>query len=333
MQAPNFWRGPGPSVASLLLSPAAHIYGLLGRIRNNFSVPWRASVPVICIGNLVAGGAGKTPVVLKLIDMLTQRGIKPHALSRGYGGTLTGPMQVDPSRHNYRETGDEPLLLAKHAPTWIAKDRVLGAQAATEAATDAEAIIMDDGFQNPALAKDLSLVVVDGNYGFGNGHLIPAGPLRESIKDGLRRAHAVVLIGADSAGVEDSIRQHGRDDLPVLRATIKPGPEADALKRQTVHAFAGIGEPEKFFRTLEDLGCTVVARTPFADHHPYSAAEIEALKTDARQQNAVLVTTEKDAVRVPENVRDGIKVLTITLEWDDEAGVNKLLDQLEFDGR
>ena len=212
MQAPNFWRGPGPSVASLLLSPAAHIYGLLGRIRNNFSVPWRASVPVICIGNLVAGGAGKTPVVLKLIDMLKQRGIKPHALSRGYGGTLTGPMQVDPSRHNYRETGDEPLLLAKHAPTWIAKDRVLGAQAATEAATDAEAIIMDDGFQNPALAKDLSLVVVDGNYGFGNGHLIPAGPLRESIKDGLRRAHAVVLIGADSAGVEDSIRQHGRDD-------------------------------------------------------------------------------------------------------------------------
>ncbi|MBT7769360.1 MAG: tetraacyldisaccharide 4'-kinase, partial [Rhodospirillales bacterium] len=169
MQAPNFWRGPGPSVASLLLSPAAHIYGLLGRIRNNFSVPWRASVPVICIGNLVAGGAGKTPVVLKLIDMLKQRGIKPHALSRGYGGTLTGPMQVDPSRHNYRETGDEPLLLAKHAPTWIAKDRVLGAQAATEAATDAEAIIMDDGFQNPALAKDLSLVVVDGNYGFGNG--------------------------------------------------------------------------------------------------------------------------------------------------------------------
>jgi tetraacyldisaccharide 4'-kinase len=329
MQAPKFWRGPGMSAAALLLSPAAHIYGLLGRIRNNFSVPWRASVPVICVGNLVAGGAGKTPVVLKLIEMLKQRGLKPHALSRGYGGSLTGPTQVDASRHTYRETGDEPLLLSKHAPTWIAKDRAEGAKAAT----GAEVIIMDDGFQNPSLAKDLSLVVVNGSYGFGNAQIIPAGPLRESISNGLRRAHAVVLIGPDSAGVEDSIRHHGRDDLPILRATINPGPEADALKGQTVHAFAGIGEPDKFFRTLENLGCTVAMRAPFADHHPYNSVEIEVLKTNASQQNAVLVTTEKDAVRLPENVQDGIKVLTITLEWEDEAGVNKLLDQLEFDGR
>ncbi|MBT7768790.1 MAG: tetraacyldisaccharide 4'-kinase, partial [Rhodospirillales bacterium] len=202
-----------------------------------------------------------------------------------------------------------------------------------KAATGAEVIIMDDGFQNPSLAKDLSLVVVNGSYGFGNAQIIPAGPLRESISNGLRRAHAVVLIGPDSAGVEDSIRHHGRDDLPILRATVKPGPEAEALKGQPVHAFAGIGEPKKFFRTLEDLGCTVATRTPYADHHPYNSAEIEALKTNANQQNAVLVTTEKDAVRLPESVRDGIKVLTITLEWDDEAGVNKLLDQLEFDGR
>jgi tetraacyldisaccharide 4'-kinase len=329
MQAPKFWRGPGLSAAALLLSPVAHFYGLAGRIRNNFSVPWRAPVPVICVGNLVAGGAGKTPVVLKLIEMLKQRGLKPHALSRGHGGTLNGPTRVDPSQHTFGETGDEPLLLAKQASTWIAKDRAEGAKSAV----DADTIIMDDGFQNPSLAKDLSLVVVDGSYGFGNGHIIPAGPLRESIGDGLKRATAIVLIGTDSAGVEDSIRRQGGEALPILRATIKPRPEAGDLKGQTVHAFAGIGAPDKFFHTLETLGCTIATRTPFADHHPYSSAEIETLKANATRQSAVLVTTEKDAVRVPENVRDGIKVLTITLEWDDEKTVKSLLDQLDLNGR
>lgn len=328
MQAPKFWRGPGPSVASLLLSPVAQFYGLAGRIRNNFTVPWRSPVPVICVGNLVAGGAGKTPVVLKFLEMLQQRGVNPHALSRGHGGMLVGPTQVNLNQHSFRDTGDEPLLLARQAPTWIAKDRAQGAKTAG----DAGAIIMDDGFQNPSLAKDLSFVVVDGGYGFGNGHMIPAGPLRESIKDGLKRAHAVVLIGTDAAGVEDSIRRQGGEALPILRATVKPGLEAETLKGKTVHAFAGIGDPEKFFGTLEDLGCTVAARTYFPDHHPYNSAEIESLKTAANQQNTVLVTTEKDAVRLPKNVREGITVLTITLEWDDEAAVETLLDQLEFNG-
>jgi tetraacyldisaccharide 4'-kinase len=328
MQAPKFWGNPKSSVASILLRPAACLYNLAATLRQKLASPWEAPIPVICVGNLVAGGAGKTPVVLKILEMLKQRGNSPHALSRGYGGNLTGPIQVDPEHHTYIETGDEPLLLASHAPTWVSIDRVQGAQAAREA----NVIVMDDGFQNPSLFKNLSLVVVDGRYGFGNGQIIPAGPLRESIKDGLGRADAIVLIGDDDTTVEKTIRHYCEKKLPILRATLLAGPDARELKGQAVFAFAGIGDPRKFFKTLEETGCTLVEQISFADHHPYSTSEINALKEAAEKKNAILITTEKDAIRLPNSTRDGIKILTIDLKWNDEAAVHTLLDQLNLNG-
>jgi tetraacyldisaccharide 4'-kinase len=328
MQAPKFWGHSSSSGASLLLLPAACLYNLAGTLRQILASPWRAPVPVICVGNLVAGGAGKTPVVLKIIQMLKKRGNSPHALTRGYGGNLVGPTQVDPEHHTFTETGDEPLLLARYAPTWVSIDRVQGAQKITEA----DVIVMDDGFQNPSLFKNISLIVVDGLYGFGNGQVIPAGPLREPIKGGLKRADAVVLIGEDSSRVEETIRHNCEKELPILRAALVARPGAHELLERPVFAFAGIGTPSKFFKTLEGLGCTLIKRISFSDHHPYSISEINELKKSANKQNAVLVTTEKDAIRLPDSTRDDIKILAIELKWSDEAAVNTMLDQLNFDG-
>ena len=328
MQPPKFWGNPNSSVISVLLRPAACLYNLAGTLRHKLASPWEAPVPIICVGNLVAGGAGKTPVVLKILEMLKQRGNSPHALSRGYGGAMAGPTQVDPEHHTYAETGDEPLLLAGYAPTWISIDRVQGVQAAT----DADVIVMDDGFQNPSLFKNLSFLVVDGRYGFGNGQVIPAGPLREPVKDGLQRANAVVLIGEDSAKVEETIRDNCEKEIPILRASFVAGPEASELQGRPVCAFAGIGNPRKFFKTLEEIDCTIIEQISFADHHPYSISEVNTLKETAEKKNTILVTTEKDAVRLPDSTRDGIKILTIDLKWNDEAAVHTLLDQLNLNG-
>ncbi len=326
MQAPKFWEKSSSSIVSLLLLPAACLYNLAVILRQKLASPWQAPVPVICVGNLVAGGAGKTPVVLKILQMLKQRGNCPHALTRGYGGTLAGPAQVDPEHHTFEETGDEPLLLAHYAPTWVSKDRVQGAQAVAEA----DVIVMDDGFQNPSLFKDLSLIVVDGRYGFGNGKIIPAGPLRETIKAGLKRADAVVLIGKDSAQAEESIRHNCEKKILILRAALVTKPEARKLLGQPILAFAGIGTPSKFFKTLEELGCTLIERIPFSDHHSYSISEINALKKRASKKNALLVTTEKDAIRLPDGTRDSIQILTIDLKWSDEVAVHTMLDQLNL---
>lgn len=324
MRTPVFWYRP-PGLAAAALAPLGALYGLAGRRRMAGAVPRRVGVPVVCVGNLVAGGAGKTPVGLAVADALLARGVAAHALTRGHGGRERGPLRVDPARHGAGDVGDEALLLAAALPCWVARDRAAGAGAAV--AGGAGAIVMDDGFQNPGLFKDLSLVVVDGAVGFGNGRLIPAGPLRERIAEGIGRADALVILGQDRAGV--AALAAGR---PVLRARLEPPADHADLRGRRVLAFAGIGRPEKFFATLESLGAVLAARVPFADHHPYRPAEVAALLERAAALDALPVTTAKDAVRLPAGLRAGpdarIRVLPVTVAWEDPARLHRLLDRL-----
>ena len=324
MRAPDFWAPGQGGAAAALLAPLGSLYALGTRLRLAMGRPWQAPVPVICIGNLVAGGTGKTPVAIALARRLMAQGLTPHLLSRGHGGRESGPLRVDIARHRAVDVGDEPMLLAAAAPTWIARDRAAGARAAV--ADGAGCILMDDGFQNPALAKDLSLIVIDGAYGFGNGRPIPAGPLRESVSAGIARADAVVLIGEDRHGVVERLTASRRHAPPILRARIVPDADSVAhLDGRSVVAFAGIARPERFFSTLESIGCRVLSRHAFADHHPFSDAEAMRMIDAADRAAAIAVTTAKDHVRLTAEVRRQISVLTITLHFDDEAGLDQLL--------
>lgn len=325
MRAPDFWWQPQGGIAAALLEPAARAYQAIAVLRAGTVRPWRAGVPVLCVGNLVVGGAGKTPVAIDVAARLAARGAVPHFLSRGYGGRLAGPVRVEPGRHTFAEVGDEPLLLADRAPTWVARDRAAGARAAV--AAGAGAIVMDDGFQNPSLAKDVSFVVVDGGRGFGNGRSLPAGPLRESLAAGLTRADAVVLMGEDKVGAAQAIAAVKRT-LPILRARAMPGPELAELAGKAVVAFAGIGDPGKFFATLRAARCDMRGEIAFADHHPYSAADLASLSKRARGTASLLVTTAKDAERLPAGAAADVRVLTIGVEWEDEAVLETCLEPM-----
>ena len=317
MRAPEFWHEP-PGLAAGLLAPAGAVWDLAARLRRAVARPYRAPVPVLCVGNLVAGGSGKTPVVLSLARLFTDRGIAVHLVTRGYGGKLTGPARVDPARHNADAVGDEALLLATVAPCWVAKDRASGIAAAVEAG--AEAILLDDGFQNPGVAKDLSLVVVDAEYGFGNGRVMPAGPLREPVAAGLARADAIVLIG--DAPIPSDLNA---TSCPVLRAAVEPV-NGEHFRNARIVAFAGIGRPEKFFAMLRSLGAQLAATHSFPDHHPYRPDEIARLRETAARGNAQLVTTAKDWMRLHPGLRAGIEVLDIEICWREPAMLHRVMD-------
>jgi tetraacyldisaccharide 4'-kinase len=316
MRAPDFWR-EDPGFLARLLSPAGAALDAAGRLRRAVVRPYRAPAPVICVGNLVAGGSGKTPVALSLAAILAERGIAAAIVTRGYGGRLAGPERVDPRAHDAAAVGDEALLAAVQGPCWVARDRAAGVRAAV--AAGAAAIILDDGFQNPHVTKDLSLVVVDAAYGFGNGRLIPGGPLRERVADGLARADAIVLIGDGEVSVPAA--------TPVLGAALEPV-DGNRFASIPVIAFAGIGRPEKFFVSLRGLGAALVAERGFPDHHPYRAAELAALRREAASAGARLVTTRKDWVRLPPGERTGIDVLDVVLHWRDPAALDALLAPL-----
>ncbi len=318
MRAPEFWRDRN-SPMGVALAPLGALYRLGGVLRTAIARPIRAPVPVVCVGNLVAGGAGKTPVALAVGAWLREQGLSVHFLSRGYGGRLRGPVRVDPRQHGARDVGDEPLLLAELAPTWVARDRAAGARAA--AAAGAGIIVMDDGFQNPGLVKDISLVVVDGGYGFGNRRLLPAGPLREPIAAGLRRAQALVLL--DGGGKSSASVTGG--GLPVLAARLIPDDEAMSFAGRRVFGFAGIGRPEKFFQTLADMGCDVVGTWAFDDHHAYTAEEIMEICEIASAADATPVTTAKDAARLDAKARPMVEAVPVHLEWGDENALERVL--------
>jgi tetraacyldisaccharide 4'-kinase len=292
----------------------------VGRLRQALSRPYCPPVPVVCIGNLVAGGAGKTPVALAVASHLLAKRIEVHIVTRGYGGLLFGPVRVDPARHDAAAVGDEALLLAAHAPCWVARERSSGVRAAV--AAGAGIVLLDDGFQNPTVVKTLSLVVIDAAYGFGNGRVIPAGPLRENLARGLARADALVLLGAQrGTNCEDRIEiSKGRAVLPAVLAPVA----GERLAGSRLLAFAGIGRPEKFFATLRGLGVVLVGARGFPDHHSFRDSEIEELLRDAERARARLVTTAKDIVRVPPERRAGIEVLEVEIRWADPSALCEL---------
>lgn len=325
MRAPAFWYRP-PGLWSGLLSPLGAIYAAATRRKLAQGPRAQAGVPVICVGNLNAGGTGKTPTVIALAQMLAARGIAAHVVTRGYGGTLTGPVQVEERRHTARETGDEALLLSAFAPTWVAEDRAAGAQAAV--AAGAQAILLDDGFQNAALAHDLSIIVVDALRGFGNGRVIPAGPLREPIAGGLSRADMVLSIGPDSAQSRFTDQWRGHLPIPHLTGALEPLPTGLPLKGMPVLAFAGIGYPEKFFATLRSLGADLRGAESLADHQPLGDALMTRLQRQARMFGAQLVTTEKDAVRLPPALRSQVLTIPVRLRIKETAPLDAALDRL-----
>ncbi len=320
MREPRFWRRGGDPWPARLLSPVGALYGAATILRRWSHRPYRAPVPVVVAGGITLGGAGKTPLALTLATLLAARG--PHFLSRGYGGSEAGPLRVDPSRHGAKDVGDEPLLLAGSAPTWVARDRAAGAKAA--AAAGAGLIILDDGFQNPFLAKDLAFLAIDGESGLGNGHVFPAGPLREPIATALRRAQAVVLIGEDRAGLAGVIA--GR--CPILPARLVAA-DPGAVAGKPVYAFAGIGRPEKFFANLEGAGAIVAGRREFPDHHPFSESELAEVLAAATALGAIPITTAKDRLRLPSGVRERVRVVEVKLVFEDPAAVEAVLARLQ----
>jgi tetraacyldisaccharide 4'-kinase len=322
MREPAFWYRPS-SPLSRLLWPLGALYGAVAAsrlVQSGFDV----GIPVFCVGNYHVGGAGKTPTTLALVQLLREMAETPVVLSRGYGGALRGPVSVDPQRHSAADVGDEPLMMAGAVPVVVAHDRVEGAALARS--RNASVILMDDGFQNPAIVKDASLIVIDGHRGLGNGRVFPAGPLRAPMPPQLARTDALIIVGAGTAadGVADAIAAQG---APVLRAHLVPDDAAVAeLAGKRVLAFAGIGDPARFFKTLRAGGIDVVVERAFADHHPFSPGEIDAVVTEADRAGLTAVTTEKDFARLGSAPgTEAIVPFAVTMQFDDPARLRKFL--------
>ena len=325
MRAPEFWNKTRPDWRAHLLRPLGALYAFGTARRLAKGSPAKLNRPVICVGNINVGGTGKTPTAIAVVEHLRSLFHEPHIVSRGYGGKVEGLTRVDSSKHTAADVGDEPLLLSAFAEVWVSQDRAAAAKAAI--AAGATAVVLDDGFQNPALCYDLSIVVVDAAKGFGNALCLPAGPLREPVEVGLARADILLSIGSQAAQ-----SQFDQTPLPFKL----PHVTAELLPLQTgmdwsdtrALAFAGIGHPEKFFESLRSLGATVVHAEPLDDHQPLTSALMTRLEADAMAQNAQLVTTEKDAVRLPDNFRRKVITLPVRLRLEDDNALFEALDRL-----
>ena len=313
MKTPSFWKNK--NLLSTLLCPFGCIYATITAQRLKFIKPRNVNVPVICIGNLTAGGTGKTPTALSIAKIIRQFGKNPYFVSRGYGGNLSGII-VDPKIHTAQQVGDEPLLLSRYAPVSINFERFLAAQKAVE--NGADIIIMDDGFQNPTLHKDISFLVFDGGFGVGNGYPLPAGPLRESLLSGIKRADAAIIIGDDQTGLRAQL-----GNIPIFEGRMKPLPLANTTTPAI--AFAGIGRPEKFYNSLRECNVNIIKTIDFPDHHSYSESELQNLVDIAWQKDAQLVTTSKDFVKIPEKMRHHFNVLEIEIEWKNQEALSQFL--------
>lgn len=325
MRAPDFWYPGGgrAGITATVLTPLGWLYGAASQWRILTATPRRTVARVVCVGNLTAGGTGKTPVCLALNDLLTADGTRTAFLTRGYGGSLSDPTCIDPSVHGFEQAGDEALLLSCGAPTYVSPTRRRGAEAASR--DGAEVIIMDDGFQNPVIKKDLSFIVIDGAAGFGNRRMIPAGPLRESIRLGMRRADAIVLVGELShARDQELIEASG---LPVFKASVNVDPRAEFDMTRPVVAFSGIGRPQKFFDTAAAKGFNIVEAVPYPDHHPFRERDLAWLDTLRRERDADLLTTSKDYVRLPADFRAKTRELPIRVLFDKPDEVTAFLSQ------
>ena len=334
MREPAFWYRPA-SWKSHLLRPLGALYGAVAaaRLRRN---GLDAGIPVLCVGNYHGGGAGKTPTTLALAKLLRELGEMPVVLSRGYRGKLRGPVRVDASRHTAADVGDEPLMLAGSVPVVVARDRADGVALAKS--QGASVILMDDGFQNPAVRKDASLIVIDSVRGIGNGKVMPAGPLRAPLADQIERTDALIVIG-DGSAADDVAGRVTAAGKPVLYAHfVADEASLAALRGKSVLAFAGIGDPERFFRTLRSNGVDVAAVKIFADHHPLSQRQVEELLFEARRNALTLVTTEKDLARLRNTAglpdwAQAIVPFVVTLQCDDEAALRTLVAGVLFKAR
>ena len=328
MKAPEFWGKPPdrPGWQAHILAPVSCAVAAASRRRINRAATYKPQVPVVCIGNINVGGTGKTPTVIALAQRLAETGNTPHIVSRGYGGTIAGPVQVNERLHSAADVGDEPLLLSAFAPTWVSRDRAAGVREAEK--NGAGVILLDDGFQNPSVAKDLSIIVVNAGYGFGNARVVPAGPLRETLADGLVRADVLLSIGPESAQ-QNFLRVWGEQiDCSHITGDLVPlatGMDWEDLK---VLAFAGIGHPEKFFQTLKNLGAIVVQAKPLDDHQPLTAGLLKRLQAVADRIGAQLVTTEKDATRLPAEYRQKVLTLPVRLQLNDWSALDAALGRL-----
>ena len=323
MKAPDFWNHrTGPEAKTALrtvLRPFGWIYAKAAAHRLETTEPIDPGVPIICVGNATMGGTGKTPVVSYLLQSMRRMGVQAHGLSRGYGGREKGPVAVDPD-HSAADVGDEPLLLRRHGPVWVAAGRDEGAL--TAVSNGASVIIMDDGHQNPLLKKTLSLLVVDAEVGFGNGCVFPAGPLREDLDAALERTDAVILMKPTlDYKISETLREQLKGQL-VIPAYLAPRLEAPKGK---LYAFAGIGRPAKFFDSLKRAGANVVETEGFADHYKYKDADIESLFLLASEMEAGLITTEKDYVRLPKGYRKGVQIWPVSVVFEDELTLRRLL--------
>ncbi len=317
MKTPAFWQHD--SLLAALLTPLSWLYGIGAALDRSLTTSQHAPLPIISIGNVTAGGAGKTPTALALAPLLEEIGAVPHYLTRGYGSETAHFAHRVSDADSWQNVGDEALLLAARAPTWIGRDRHASAIVAEK--SGATIAICDDALQHHALAKDLSLLVIDGPYGIGNGRLLPAGPLRESLDAALARCHGVVLIGEDAHNLAPHIA------LPVFRAQLVPEGDSSWLVQGRWLAFAGIGRPEKFFDSLRRAGATLAATRAFPDHHPYSDADLATLTAKAAASGARLITTEKDAVKFAAADRARIATLPVTLRFDDTPAFAAFLRQ------
>jgi tetraacyldisaccharide 4'-kinase len=334
MREPGFWHGPA-SWKSYLLRPLGALYGAIAAKRLQRE-GLDAGIPVLCVGNYHVGGAGKTPTVLALAGLLRDLGETPVVLSRGYGGKLRGPVRVDPLRHAAGDVGDEPLMMAAALPVVVSRERADGVPLAR--AQGASVVLMDDGFQNPSVAKDVSLIVIDSDRGLGNGRVLPAGPLRAPLRPQLARTDALVVVGQGAAAevVAADITARGK---PVLRARLKPDDASVAsLRGKRVLAFAGIGDPARFFATLRASRIELVRQRAFADHYSFSQGEIEALIAEAKRDGLTLVTTEKDFARLQTNGEvpgwaRAIVPFAVTLEFDDAALLRRFVTERLFTAR
>jgi len=328
MRSPVFWYSDQRSISSTVLTPLGWLYGMGWRFRRFVTAPKKSQRPVICIGNLVAGGAGKTPVALALSSLLSRENRSVGFLTRGYGGKLSGPICVKPDEHSSIDVGDEALLLAGMHPTIVARDRCAGADEFNK--TGVDAIIMDDGFQNPSLHKDLCLIVIDHNQGIGNGRIIPAGPLRGFLDDQISKAHGFIIIGGElmDKNLKQRLQNSGK---PMFTGQLEPARTAPDLAGKKVIAYTGIGMPDKFFATLEQAGAEIIERIRFPDHHPFSHSDAQwLLGLQDDNPECLLLTTAKDHVRLKNTADACGKLYQASMIYGVELKFNQEKALMEF---